>query len=228
MVETVRESLAGTLKEIDKLSQEMFAQLSSQPVKPAKVDLKQLSRLNLLDSKLARELEEMRMHQQRQSVINTLEEDIMALENTIQDSLHTLQAASNDVDKMATEAESAEKRTKEAREADIPTQFLLEYAQKLAAFTHAPPSVTKDTQQPPQLAQLKVPFPTESNMRRGALFQAQAEEELSLQVGESREITSQEKEANYNGTSTNYTQLNTQNDMQALDGDGDVTFDLLD
>ena len=65
-------------------------------------------------------------------------------------------------------------------------------------------------------------------MRRGALFQAQAEEELSLQVGESREITSQEKEANYNGSSSNYTQLNTQNDMQALDGDGDVTFDLLD
>lgn len=107
--------------------------------------------------------------------------------------------------------------------------MLLEYAQKLAAFTHAPPSLT-DSAQPP-LQSFNVPFPTESNMRRGLLF-AQSEEgeehTLRLELGESRDISAaaekeqEQEEQHYNIPHS------TQQDMQALDGDGDVEFDLLD
>ncbi|TIB14279.1 hypothetical protein E3P89_01031 [Wallemia ichthyophaga] len=211
-----------TLNDIDRISAALFASLSSQPVKPGRVSVGALAQLSQLDSALAVHLEELRGHQLRQGIIATLETDIIELEESIQHSLHTLKQSQNDLGRIVQDSDKDKAQMRAAEESKIPHETLLEYAQKLAAFTHAPPSLTTNDSHAPQQP-FNMPFPTESNMRRGILFAQGEEHTLTLEMGESREVEA-EKVVHHPINST----AQEQQHMQAFDGDGDVEFDLLD
>ncbi|TIA92290.1 hypothetical protein E3P81_01591 [Wallemia ichthyophaga] len=211
-----------TMNDIDRISAALFASLSSQPVKPGRVSVGALAQLSQLDSALAVHLEELRGHQLRQGIIAALETDIIELEESIQHSLHTLKQSQNDLGRIVQDSDKDKAQMRAAEESKIPHETLLEYAQKLAAFTHAPPSLTTNDSHAPQQP-FNMPFPTESNMRRGILFAQGEEHTLTLEMGESREVEA-EKVVHHPINST----AQEQQHMQAFDGDGDVEFDLLD
>ncbi|TIC65057.1 hypothetical protein E3Q01_02386 [Wallemia mellicola] len=226
--ERTRDSVLNTIKEIDAISQSIFSSISSQAVKPLKLNASQISSLSRLDELLAVQLEELREHEYRQQLITELENDIVDLESNIQSSLHILQSSQKDLDKILKDGDKDIERIHATENNQIPDNVLLEYAQKLSAFTHAPPTINSaDTIQHPSQQVFNVPFPTESNMRRGILFAQSVEEgqddTLKLEMGESKQLDAEiDQEHHYNSL------RNQQEDMQAGLNDGDVEFDLLD
>ena len=98
--ERTRDRVLNTIKEIDAISQSIFSSISSQAVKPLKLNASQISSLSRLDELLAVQLEELREHEYRQQLITELENDIVDLESNIQSSLHILQSSQKDLDKI--------------------------------------------------------------------------------------------------------------------------------
>jgi mediator of RNA polymerase II transcription subunit 4 len=175
--------LLQPLNDLQTLSQTLFLSLSPPQSKPPPPP--PISSLLSCDTALASAIQLSRVHQNKQRKIESLKDEILALEARWRDICEQLGVSKRELEEMIEEGEERCRAIEGAKIASIPYPELLAYAQSLSAFTSAPPNMpdlSLPGQPPPPL--FFPPFPNEEKMRRGHL---NAEPSLGL-LGETHSV----------------------------------------
>jgi len=161
-------TLLAPLNELQALAHTLFLSLSPPQSKPPPPP--PISAFLECDKALASAMSLAHAHQIKQRRIDALEAEILDLDTQWREICTELVAGKSELEELIEEGGERIKAIEEAKKASIPYPELLAYAQRLSAFTSAPPNMpdlSLPGQPPPPL--FFPPFPNEEKMRKGWL-----------------------------------------------------------